>query len=48
MPNYLSDMKPDFTPVTVDCGKIEAAFGVTRRPWAESLAETVDRMFGED
>ena len=24
MPNYLSNMKPDFTPCTVDCGKIRA------------------------
>ena len=24
MPNYLSDMRPDFTPQTIDCGKIHA------------------------
>ena len=35
--------RPAFS--ALDCGKIEAAFGVTRRPWAESLAETVDRIF---
>ena len=37
--------RPAFS--ALNCAKIEAAFGITRRPWAESLAETVERMFDE-
>ena len=32
----------------LDCSKIERNFGIRPRPWKESLAEMIERLYKED
>ena len=47
MPNYLSDMRPDFTPRTIDCGRIQA-YRYKKSLKAELAAGTITKQEAVD